>query len=190
MQIEYEATYTNVKKDKIRQRLVKAGAQQIYPDFLQKRLVFSMPGTERLDKKWVRLRQEHDKITLSVKEVIAGKIEDQKESLFGIDNWDEARQFLLEIGCVEKSYQENKRELWKLDGVEITLDEWPFLEPFVEVEGKNEKSVRKVSEKIGFDYSQAKFCAIGLLYREKYSLPHGISNYTPKIVFEMKNPFL
>ena len=190
MQIEYEATFLDVEKDNIRQRLERVGAEQIYPEFMQKRIVFSMPKKPKLDDKWVRLRQEQDRITLSIKQVSGNKIEDQKESSFGVDDWDEAKQFVLELGCTEKSYQENKRELWILDNVEITIDEWPFLEPFVEVEGKSEKAVKQVSEKLSFDYTQARFCAIGLLYREKYNLPHGISNFTPKLVFDMKNPFI
>jgi hypothetical protein len=31
------------------------------------------------------------------------------------------------------------------------IDEWPFLEPFIEVEGGSELGVRQVSEKLGFD---------------------------------------
>lgn len=78
-----------------------------------------------------------------------------------------------------------------LDDVEITIDEWPFLEPFVEVEGKSEEAVKAVSEKIGFTYNDALFCAVGTLYSKKYNLDEDIiNNKTPKIVFEMENPFL
>jgi len=53
-----------------------------------------------------------------------------------VDDWDEAKQFVLELGCTEKSYQENKRELWILDNVEITIDEWPFFRAFCRSRGK------------------------------------------------------
>jgi len=100
-------------------------------------------------------------------------------------------EFLERIGCEKKSYQETKREIWELDNVEVCIDEWPFLEPFVEVEGKSEKTVKAVSQKIGFDYSKACFCAVGLIYSKKYNIPVGtIDKEISKIVFNMKNPFL
>jgi len=82
--------------------------------------------------------------------------------------------------------------LWKIiDGLEITIDEWPFLEPFVEIEGDSEESVKNVAEKLGFNYKDALFCSIDTLYSKKYNLSENvINNRTPKIVFDMKNPFI
>lgn len=44
MKIEYEATFINVNKDNIRDRLQKAGASLIKPEFLQRRVVFELPS--------------------------------------------------------------------------------------------------------------------------------------------------
>jgi adenylate cyclase class 2 len=77
-----------------------------------------------------------------------------------------------------------------LDNVEVALDEWPFLEPFIEVEGKSEKEVKRACQKMGFDFSKALFCAVGELYHRKYGIPVKIINdKTPRIVFGGKNPF-
>jgi len=192
MEIEYEATFPNINKDEIRKRLEKAGAILIRPEYLQKRVPFHLPKEKRSKGKFIRVRDEGDKITLSLK-VFDGeeKIEDQKEICLVVNNFNDAVNLLEQIGCERKSYQESKRELWKLDGVEIMIDEWPFLEPFVEIEGKSEEEVRKVSEKIGFDYSEALFCAATKLYQEKYSITTDEVNMrTPKIVFDMENPFI
>ncbi len=190
MQIEYEATFLNIDKDEVRVRLKKAGAQLVKPEVLMKRSNFTLPKNNEIAGSWLRVRDEGDKITMSLKIVDGEKIEDQKETCLKIDNMDSAMDFLESIGCRKKSYQETKRETWELDGVVITLDTWPFLEPFAEVEGQSEESVKSVSKKIGFDYSQAKFCAVGRLYHEKYNIPQDIiNNHTPIITFD-KNPFL
>ena len=127
---------------------------------------------------------------MSLKIFEGDKIEDQKEICFEVNNFNDAVNFLKEIGCEPKSYQESKRELWELDNVEIMLDEWPFLEPLVEIEGKSEGEVRIVSEKLGFDYGKAMFCATSKIYQMKYNIPTEQINTTPKIVFDMENPFL
>jgi adenylate cyclase class 2 len=190
MQIEYEATFLNVDKDKVREQLKSAGAVLLKPEILMKRCNFTLPKNNEIAGSWVRVRDEGDAITMSVKIMCGEKIEDQKEICLKVDNMDQAMDFLETLGCRKKSYQETKRETWDLDGVQITIDTWPFLETFVEVEGQSEEAVKAVSEKIGFDYAQARFCAVGRLYHEKYGLEQDIiNNHTPEITFA-KNPFI
>ncbi len=191
MDIEYEATFLDVNKDDVRQKLKKAGATLVKSEFLQKRVVFNLPQGHEVKGGWVRVRDESDKITMSFKVVDGTKIEDQKEICLTIDNFKNAEQFLQGIGCIKKSYQENKRERWLLDEVEVTIDEWPFLEPFVEVEGKSEEAVKKVSKKLGFDYSKAIFGSLDVIIHRKYNISEDdINNHTPLIVFGGQNPYL
>lgn len=190
MNIEYEATFIPVDKDEMRKKLRKAGAKLERSEFMQRRTVFALPKDHEIKNGWLRVRDEGDKITLSLKSVIAGKIEDQKELCLEIDDFDTANKLVETIGFKTKSYQESKRELWKIGDVEITIDTWPFLEPLVEVEGESEEKVKEVSEKLGFEWSDAKFCSADTLYAEKYGVSEDvINNETPKIVFDMANPF-
>lgn len=192
MEIEYEATFANIDKDDIRARLKKAGAKMIYPEFLMKRYVWNFPKGHEVKGGWIRIRQEADKMTMSVKIVPDDKkIEDQKETCIEINDFDKAREIISTIGCQEVAYQESKRELWKIDDVEITIDEWPFLEPFVEIEGKSEKVVKEVAKKLDFDYQQAIFGSVDFQYAKKYNISiEKIDNNTPKILFNMNNPFI
>ena len=191
MEIEYEATFVKVDKDDIRAKLKNAGAKLERPEFMQRRVVFNLPKGHEIKGAWARVRDEGDKITMSVKIVDGEKITDQKETCITIDDFERGRMILKTMGADEKAYQETKRELWKLDDVEITLDEWPFLEPYVEVEGSSEEAVRAVAKKLGFKWAKARFCAVGTLYAEKYDFDETvINNETPKIVFGMENPFI
>lgn len=191
MNIEYEATFWPINKEDARGRLKAAGAILDRPEFLQKRKVFNMPEGHKIKGGWLRVRDEGDQITLSLKIVDGDRIENQKEICLKVDSFDEAVELLKTVGCEEKAYQETKREIWRLDGIEVTIDEWPFLEPFIEVEGKSETEVKAVSDKLGFDWGQALFCSINTLYSKKYNLPEAVfTDITPLIIFEMENPFL
>lgn len=191
MQIEHEATFENIPKDVARDLLRKAGAELVRPEFMQRRCVFHLPTGHEIEGGWLRVRDEGDKVTMSLKVVDGDKIENQKEICLTVDSFSQAKEFLTLIGAGQKAYQETKRELWKLDGVEITIDEWPFLEPFVEVEGPNEESVRVVAEKIGFDYTQALFCSVDTLYARKYGFEEDrFNNHSDLVIFDMKNPFV
>ena len=191
MNIEYEATFLNIEKDDIRKRLKMAGAVLVRLEHVQKRKTFQLPKEKRSEGAWLRVRDEGDKITMSLKIIDGEAITDQKEICLEVNDFLSAYELLSMIGCEEKSYQVTKRELWTLDGVEVTIDEWPFLDPFVEVEGNSEASVKNVSEKLGFAYSEALFCAIGTLYQLKYGITlDEINNRTPLLDFDMKNPFV
>lgn len=191
MNIEYEATFANISKKDVHSRLQKAGASLRRPEFLQKRVVFNLPRGHEIPGAWVRVRDEGDRITMSIKVVDGVQIENQKESLVVVNSFEESRQFLKYLGCEEKAYQETKREIWDLNNVEICIDEWPFLEPFVEIEGGSEQEVKNVAEQIGFDWESAKFCSVDTLYSEKYGFSEDVfSNRSPRVVFDMENPFV
>lgn len=191
MEIEYEATFTNIDKEETRKKLKEVGAKLIKPEFMQKRVVFNLPKGHEIKGGWLRIRDEVDKITMSLKVVDGNKIENQKEVCLEIDDFQKAELLLTAIGCKKKAYQENKREIWATEDVEVTIDEWPFLEPFVEIEGKSEKAVKEIAKKLGFNYEKALFCSIDVLYSKKYGIPLDvINNQTPEIIFNESNPFI
>jgi len=191
MDIEYEATFPNINKDEVRKKLKRAEAKLLRPGFFKKSKIFNLPKGHKIKGSWLRVRNEGDKVTLSLKIVDGEKIANQKEICLMINNFAGACELLKTLGCTEKALHENKRELWTLDGVEITIDEWPFLEPFIEIEGKSEKQVKEVARKLGFNYQDALFGSVDTLYSKKYNLSKKIINdQTPKIIFNMKNPFI
>ena len=191
MNIEYEATFENVDKDVVRARLVAAGATLVRPECIQKRAVFNPPSGHEIPGGWLRVRNEGDKVTMSLKVVNGDAIEDQKEICLTVDDAGNAVEFLTALGAERKAYQETRRELWKLGETDITIDEWPFLEPFVEVEGADEATVRAASEKIGFAYGNALFCSVATLYARKYGLEEDVfNNHSSLVVFDMENPFI
>ncbi|PLX27901.1 adenylyl cyclase [Candidatus Parcubacteria bacterium] len=191
MKIEYEATFKEVNKEDIRARLEKTGAVLKKKEFLQKRTTFNLGSYKDGQHAWVRVRDEGDRITMSYKEVNGSKIEDQKEIELLVNDYQVAERFVLALGCEKKAYQETKRELWELDGVEIMIDTWPFLDPFIEIEGKTAEAVKDTVQKLGFEYGEAIFGSVDVLYNEKYGVSKNtINNKTPLIVFDMENPFV
>ncbi len=191
MQVEYEATFENIDKDEVRQKLKSIGAKLIRPEYMQRRTVFNMPEGHGVTGGWLRVRDEGDKITMSLKAIDGEGIERQKETEFIISDYEAGVSLLESIGCQKKAYQESKRELWQIDGVDVTIDEWPFLEPYIEVEGASEEVVKAISEKLGFDYSTALFDSVDAQYAKKYNITiDAVNQRTPEILFKMENPFV
>lgn len=147
LNIEYEATFCDINLDEIRKKIKNLNGKLLKPMFNQKRTVFNFPKGHEIRGGWLRVRDESDKITMTLKIMESnGSIEGQKEIELIVNSYESAVNLLKTIGAEEKAVQETKRELWELDGVELMIDMWPFLEPVIEIEGKNEADVKKVAE--------------------------------------------
>ncbi len=147
MQTEIEAKFLNVNHDEIREKLKARGATLEQPIRLMRRKNFDIPGVRT--HSWARVRDEGNKVTVSYKQVDEKSVLGTKEINVTVDNFDRACSLLEALGLEQKSYQETKRESWRLGDVEIELDEWPWLEPLVEIEAPTEKMLWDTAELFG-----------------------------------------
>ncbi len=171
---EIEITYINIDTKEIEKKLLELGAKK-EGEFHYKRIVFDYPDFS-LDKNasWVRLRDEGDKITLTFKKRIRKNINnnlDGDEGMYEqevvVDDFKKTHQLLLDIGLIEKMYQENKRTRYLLNGVECDIDTWPLLDPYLEIEGENWEDVYKTAAILGLKKEDAKKFSTNQIYRLK-----------------------
>ncbi len=191
--IEYEAMFLAVDPHQIRNRLHQLGVSCEKPEFLQKRVTFTVPGDGTQAWHYLRVRDEWDQVTMSYKyfDHAVADISSQKEVELVIDDFDTGVLFLRTIGATQKAYQETKRELWIFDWVSIMIDWRPFLDPVLEIEWTHEYEVKRVVEMLWFERDSAVFDSIDAVYSSVYDLPRSIINeWTPILTFSMKNPFL
>lgn len=168
MQNEFEAKFLNINVVKIKKLLISLGAKLVKPRKLLKRVIFEN-RVLKSQHSWIRLRDEGDKITLTLKQVSdASTIRGTKEIEIVVDHFKKTEQFLEAIGLEKKRYQENYREEWQLNDIKFDFDTWPDIPTFLEIEGLDEESVRLAAEKLGFDYKKAKFGSIDGIYLEEY----------------------
>ena len=182
MKKEIEATFLSVDKDSTRAKLKKAGFELKTPEYMMRRKTFDFPSVSGR-KKWGRVRQESDKVTMTVKEIRGSGISDTYEVELIVNDFDTAASFFEACDIPVKAFQENMREMWVRDGVEVTIDTWPGLNPFVEIEGANEKIVQEISNELGFDFGKAVFGSIDLVYEKEIGIPAEIIIRLPEITF-------
>lgn len=152
MHIEYEVRVLEVDVMEIEKKLKEVGAKFCW-DHLQKRYVYDfMP---KIEGKWIRLRTNGDKTTLTIKNIVSSQIDGTQELEIVVDDFEKTNSILNELGFVAKGYQENRRRQYILDGVEIDIDYWPLIPTYLEIEGKSEEEVYKVLEKLGISREKA-----------------------------------
>jgi adenylate cyclase class 2 len=172
MSEEIEIKFLEINKEELENKIVELGGVKVFERNYQ-RIVFDYSDF-RLDKQgaWIRLRDEGEDVKLTFKQRLGMKSVEGTESDEGmyekeivVSSFLDTREILLKTGLIEKMYQENKRTRYFLDGVELDIDEWPLLNPYLEVEGKTWDDVYRVSEKLGFKKEDAKIFSANQIYK-------------------------
>ena len=167
MNIEYEARILEIDKDKLIKRLNKLNAKFV-GEFNQKRYVYNI--IPKADGKWLRLRTNGKKTTLTYKSVEKNSIDGTKELEIEVDNFENTNSLLELAGIKNKGYQENNRVQYVLDDVEIDIDTWPMIPTYVEIEGENEESVLNILKKIAIDDKKVTTLDVQSIYKEIYNI--------------------
>ncbi len=183
MKKEIEATFLSINKEKIRKKLEKSGFKLVIPEYLMRRKTFDMPSIEG-SKKWGRVRQEFNKITMTIKEIRGSGISDVFETEIIVNDFDTACSFFEACGIKTKAFQENMREVWSRDNIETMIDTWPGLNPFIEIESSSVENVKKISMELGFNFKEAVFGSIDLVYEIELGIPAQTIIDLPEITFK------
>lgn len=191
MQTEIEAKFLNIDFDDIRSRLRQADAILEQPMRLMKRVTIETPSLKNKNM-YLRVRDEGDKITLTLKQHTGDAIDEAKEIDIVVSDFKKTVELLKYLDLPYRSFQETKRETWKLDGAEIVLDEWPWLNPYLEIEANSEKDVKNCAAKLNLDWNEAVFGDVMVAYQAQY--PHLTKGQTigdvPELKFDAPMPNL
>lgn len=183
MKTEYEVKFLSIDIDEIRERLTAHGAELVKPMRTMKRVTIDTPAMKEKDA-FVRVRDEGDRTTLTYKQFDQLSVDGAKEYEVTVSDFDETVQLLATAGLPHGSFQESKRETWELNHVEFMIDEWPWLEPYIEIEASSEEEVRAMAERLGFDWEKAVFGDVMVAYRAQY--PHLTETQTVGTLPEVK----
>lgn len=169
MHQEHEVKILNIDVADITRKLKKIGAKKL-GDYFYRSCSFDYDGFP-LDKQasWVRLRDEGKKIMLAYKRRLGvksskGDDDGMEQVEVEVGDFEMTKHFLLKIGMIIKFEQEKKRSRWKKGHVEFDIDTWPKLKPYLEIEGKDETTVEKYVDSLGFDRKNVKRCSATQIY--------------------------
>ncbi|HUC88673.1 MAG TPA: CYTH domain-containing protein [Candidatus Paceibacterota bacterium] len=172
MQTEIEAKFLDIDVEKTRAKLREVGAVLEYPERLMKRTTYDLKDKSlRNEKAWVRVRDEGSgKITLSYKKLVDRTLHGTKEITVDVSSFETTCEFLEACGFESKSYQETKREKWMLGKSEITIDTWPWIPTFLEIESESEEEIKRVADLVGFDWGTALHGSVEVAYQKVFNV--------------------
>ncbi len=185
MKPEIEAKFLEIDHKQFRKILKSKGARLVNPNRLLRRKNFDYPDKRMNETNgWVRVRDEGDKVTLAYKQLDHRGLDGTKEVSVVVNSFKETCLLLESIGLERKSYQETKRESWKLGDVEVELDEWPWVPGFVEIEASNEKKLKESAEILGLDYEKALHGSVEIVYQKYFDVTEQEVDDWKEIIFK------
>ena len=168
MHIEYECSVLEVDKEEFIKKIEKHGAIK-KGEYFQKRYVYDFNPI--ISNKWIRLRTNGEKTTLTIKKLIdKDSIGGTEELEIEVSDFELTNLILNELGYKRRNYQENKRITYELDDVEIDIDSWPLIPTYVELEGKDEKSVKNIIKKLKLEKEKLVNCDVVSIYEDYYNI--------------------
>ena len=140
-EVEIRLTNKDIKMSLLKKKLRKIGARIKQKERIFYYIIYLHP--QKKNDYYIRVRDEGEKITMTVKTNLKNKYVDEYE--ININDFNEADKILTLLGC-KKHYEIHKlREKWEYRKCkEIVFDTYPAAEPYVEIECNNEKEIKEV----------------------------------------------
>jgi adenylate cyclase class 2 len=141
--------------ERLRERVLAAGAVKVSERVLETNLRFDT-ATHYLARNGQALRLRQDaqaRLTFKGPAKDAAGARARREIEFTVGDFESARQFIEALGYEISLIYEKYRTTYKLEDVEIVLDELPYGN-FAELEGDHPARIRSLGERLGLDWSR------------------------------------
>lgn len=167
MAIEYEMRTLEISIENIISRLEKMGAEK-KGVYYQKRYVYDFIPPQK--GRWIRLRSNGLSTTLTIKEIKSLRIDGTNELEIVVSDFDETNRILQKLGYVPRTFQENFRIEYSLNGVNFDVDKWPRIPPYMEVEGSSEKEVLDAINALNIPHDKFTTKDVDSIYSDVYGI--------------------
>lgn len=184
MPAEIEAKFLNITPEVMQEKLRAAGYICTVPNRMMTRATLHAPADRRNIHEWWRVRDEGTGITtMTWKKTDADTIDGTQELEIVVSDFETAVQILITTGLELVARQESRRETWTRGDIEVVIDEWPGLNPLMEIEGPTAELVEQAAHELGLSMSNAVFGGVGKVYHlELGYVPEAVNNW-PVISF-------
>ena len=164
-------------KDSLVSLLESTPSDKLLEVFGEEGLAEFIDGFEINPQKWIRLRETNGKTTLTVKHILNPEMQDKEQGDFQpvleteipVRSLEDTNNLLQQLGFVYRNYQEKKRTTYSLNGVEVDIDSWPLIPPYVEIEDDSMETIHSIANSLGLGNKEMVSCNTQDVYR-KYGI--------------------
>jgi adenylate cyclase, class 2 len=167
---ENEIMVLDVKKSQVVGKLKKLNAKPV-GKYHFKRIEFLLDGDAHGKHSWGRVRSDGKNTTITLKEMTgSGSFKSMEEYEIKTDNFENAVKVICKITKSKHiTYFENQRDAYQLGRTSVTIDKWPKIPYFVEIEAPSMKIAKQTYKKLQINGKLIANTSIHKIY-ENYGL--------------------
>jgi adenylate cyclase class 2 len=174
--LEIEVKFLVKDLNTLREQLLKAGGMLVRPRVYERNVRFDTAHNDLLkEEKLLRLRQDTG-VILTFKAPSdfdrGSEAKVREEIEVQVDDFERMATILRQLGYEPKQIYEKYREAFRLNDLEIVLDEMPYGE-FVELEG-DEQAIKETAESLDLNWGErilSNYLAMMGVLIDHYNLP-------------------
>lgn len=167
MKTEYEVRMLDIDFANMINKVENLGATKI-GSYHQRRYVYDFIPAQK--GRWIRLRSNGTETTLTIKEVKSTKIDGTKELEIIVSDLKKTNEILQKLGYNPRTFQENFRIEYRLNGVNFDFDKWPMIPPYLEIEGESQQAVLSAMKELNIDMESITTMDVDMVYRKQYGI--------------------
>ncbi|GAA1665467.1 class IV adenylate cyclase [Fodinicola feengrottensis] len=152
MATEFEAKVLDIDPDEMTARILVAGGTLTRAITTMRRYVYDIDPTDAT--RWIRLRDNGNQTTLTVKEIRNDNIDGTDETEIVVNDFATTNLLLEKLGFNAKSYQENRRTSFAFGHAQLEIDQWPLIPPYLEIESTSPEEVIATARKLAIGEEQ------------------------------------
>lgn len=143
---EYEIKVLDIDPVKAEAKLQELGFKRT-EELAYRRYVYDA-GVHEAPNAWIRLRTDGKKTTLAFKQSHKDSIDGMKEIEVVVDDFEQTNELLRAIGHEPISYQENSRVNYEGMNCTVSIDSWPQIPTYMEIEAATAEDVKQCLEAV------------------------------------------
>jgi len=149
--IETEAKILGIDRKVVEAALLGLGARKTFDGEMDARL-FDRPDRSIWSSgRLLRLRKRGDRAELTFKKMLGKRgVKRAVEIETAVSDFGRTRKILLALGFVEAGRRRKLRTSYRLGGAEFEIDVLPGIPPYLEIEARDEREIRRLAGLLGF----------------------------------------
>ncbi len=163
--------FLNVNVEALEKKLYEIGAERVSEEILEE-WIFKKPEWKGKNGR-LRIRRKNmqsEECEIAYKEFTQDVADGNLEIEFKVARVSEAVLFVEKMDIPLSRHQQKKRIHYRVGDIQVDIDFWPLIPPYLEIEGETREKVEALARQLGFDPAQASGLDNFYIYKDVYGI--------------------
>ncbi|MFC1655464.1 class IV adenylate cyclase [Patescibacteria group bacterium] len=168
---EIERKIFDINPQEVAQKLLDLGAEKTFSGLVKVRYFDTVDSKIRNQGDLLRVRQfegAHVEVVYKTNKQIEDGCKIYDEYTLKGESFEDATKLFENLGFAVCCTYEKTRTIFKLENAEVVIDEYPKMDPFVEVEAGDAKTIDEIVSRLGLTENESSCETINELIKRKY----------------------